>query len=182
MFAMLYYVLIGWALLEVGLLSWKRPERLNASWSWTWPAPARGAVLVGPSPLPYGPAAGPGAGRWRGAAAVQYLTVDPVHVGATADWSPKHAAAEAEAGMLPLDDVDEWLAARLSEYGSALVDIDARPRVTLLRGDAFRTLDEELARFVDGSQALHAYRALRIGDTGSYTMREAAQVEALLLV
>jgi hypothetical protein len=107
------------------------------------------------------------------------VTVDPAHVGATEDWSPAADSAAAERGMLPLDDVDEWLAARLREYDGALARIDVRPCVTLIRGDAFRTVDEEFERFVDGSQRLHAYREWRIGSTDGFSPREHMELEAL---
>lgn len=103
----------------------------------------------------------------------------PVEVaGATLDWSPIAEQAAADKARLPLDDVDEWLAERLRKYDGALARIDTAPRVTLIRGDRFRTVAEEVARFDAGSQRLHAYRMLRI-PTGEYRMIESARVEAL---
>jgi hypothetical protein len=187
-FGWIYLALLGWALTEIALLSWKRPERLDSSWGWTWPAPTRELHWIGPEPprLPEVAVAGPGWIRWNtgevtwlDAPTPAPVTVDPVHIGATADWSPRHAAAEAEAGMLPLDDVDEWLAGRLREYEHALSRIECRT-VSLVRGEPQRTLWQELDAFVAGSQQLHAYRDLRIGATGGYGPREHMQLEALL--
>jgi hypothetical protein len=201
------YALLAWMLAEVALRSWRRPERFDSSWGWTWPAPTRELHWIGPEPpaLPAVAVAGPGWVRW-GSGEVKWLVeagapepgmvppvsprgeafwdgmpvwVGPVHIGATEDWSPIAAGAAAERGMLPLDDVDEWLAARLREFDGALARIDTRPCVTLIRGDRFRTVDEELERFVDGSQQLHAYREWRIGQTGGYGPREHMQLEAL---
>lgn len=188
------YALLAWALLEVVLRSWARPERLDSTWIWTRPAPIRSPWFVGPCPPPrrrarwadlvmtppepgmvlqVSPAGDP---YWR----AEELVADPVHIGATEDWSPKHAAAEAEAGMLPLDDVGEWLAERLRSYEHALARIGAR-RVWLIKGHADQcTLDEALEDFQRGSMALHAYRSMILDSTGSYGPREHMQLEALL--
>lgn len=101
------------------------------------------------------------------------------HEGASLDWSPIAEHKAAAAARLPLDDVDEWLAARLSDFDHTLAMIDSRPLVSLVRGGVYRTVDDELAAFVDGSQQLHAYRIMRIGQTGEYRMIDAARVEAL---
>lgn len=181
------YVLLAWALLELGLRAWAAPCRIVGL-----PAgPMAGAlpVRIEPGEVTWQAAAGPpepgmvprvsatGEAFWS---AMELAVVDPVHVGATEEWSPKHAAAEAERGMLPLDDVDEWLAGRLSEYGHALIRIGTR-RVSLVRGETQCTMDEELERFQQGSMSMHAYRSMILDSTGGYTMREAAEVEALLL-
>ncbi len=99
--------------------------------------------------------------------------------GATLDWSPIAEQVAAEARRLPLDDVDEWLAERVREFEHALSRIECR-RVSLVRGEPQATLDEQIARFVEGSQQLHEYRMFRIGETGGYGPREHMQLEALL--
>lgn len=86
------------------------------------------------------------------------------HEGASLDWSPAAEVAEVEAARLPLDDVDEWLAERLRTFEHALLMIDCRT-VWLDRGLQQRTMLDELDAFVAGSQQLHAYREMRIGNT-----------------
>lgn len=181
MFATLYYALIAWALLEVGLLSWKRPERLDSSWSWTRPAPARYAHPIGP-------------GVFRGRVGMTAPDPDQVlvissggeafwsvlHEGATEEWSPAADAVAAEADMRILDDVDEWLAERLRDYEHELSRISCR-RVSLVKGETQCTLDEELARFQDGSMALHEYRSMILDSSREFTPREHMQLEALIL-
>lgn len=98
--------------------------------------------------------------------------------GATEDWSP--IAEVAEAGR----SLEDWLSERLQQFDEALRWIDQVPR----RADgvgAFvladgRSTAEELKAFVASSQRLHAYRELRIGQTGDYTTREHMELEALL--
>lgn len=179
-FGWIYIALIGWTLTELALLSWRRPERMTSGWSWSWPAPTRELHWIGPEPPspPTVAVAGPGWVRWT-SGEVKWLVVDPVHVGATEDWSPRHAAAEAEAGMLPLDDVDEWLAGRLKAYEHELSRISSR-KLWLIKSVDPITLDEELERFRQGSMALHEYRSMILDSTGGYTAREAMQLEAML--
>jgi hypothetical protein len=92
------------------------------------------------------------------------LSVDPVHLGATEEWSPMAEHEAATAARLPLDDVDEWLAERTRQYEHELSRIGCRT-VSLVKGEVCRTVDDELQAFVDGSQQLHAYREMRIGNT-----------------
>jgi hypothetical protein len=81
--------------------------------------------------------------------------------------------------MLPLDDVDEWLAARLAEYSAALLRIDGLPRVSLVRGERYATLDERVKAFGDRARQSHYFRMIEIG-TGDYGPREHMQLEAML--
>lgn len=180
------YTLLAWVLLELGLKTWAAPWRVVGLP--TGPMAGSLPVRLEPGEIVWQAAAGPpepgmvpcvsptGEAFWS---APELAVVDPVHVGATEGWSPKHAAAEAERGMLPLDDVDEWLATRLSAYGHALTRIGCRT-VSLVKGEVQRTVDDELTAFVAGSQRLHAYREMRIGATGGYGPREHMQLEALL--
>lgn len=175
------YALAAWLLIEIGLRSWARPERLDGSWAWTRPAPALHLCPIGPQP-------------YRGRARMtlpqrdQMLSATPdgeifwevnIGAGATDHWSPMADTAEEQARMLPLDDVDEWLATRLSEYGHVLTRISCR-RVSLVRGETQCTLDEELERFQQGSMALHAYRSMILDHSREFTMRESMELEALL--
>lgn len=167
--------LLAWVMIEIDLRMWGHPARVRALLP---SGPVAGPLrLERPTGVVYmnTPYVAPPAGPWL----ELELAPAPEHVGATEDWSPRHAAAEAELGMLPLDDVDEWLATRACEYEHALSRIGCRT-VSLVRGETQCTVDEELAAFVDGSQMLHAYRELRIGSTGEFTPRQAMQLEALL--
>lgn len=116
-------------------------------------------------------------GSWHDAS-TEPITIDPVHVGATEEWSPLAEHAAADEARLPLDDVDEWLAERLRRFEHELSRIESRT-VSLIKGEQCRTVDDELQAFVDGSQRLGAYRRLRIGDTGEYPMIGRARVPAL---
>lgn len=160
---------------DAAVRSWRFPGRVDdPSWMWPRPAPVRSPWPLGPSRPPLGRVAAELArARWVDLTEpTQQLPVvlPRPNEGATLDWSPLAEHAAVDAGRLPLDDVDEWLAVRLSAFDSALLAIDRAERVTLLRGDAFRTVDEEFALLVDGSQQLHAYREWRIGATGEYAM------------
>lgn len=196
------YTLLAWVLLELGLKAWRAPWRVVGL-----PAgPMAGSlpVRIEPGEIVWQAAAGPpepgmvpmisskGDPYWYAAELLRPV-VDPVHVGATEDWSPKHAAAEAQRGMLPLDDVDEWLAGRLRDYDHQLSRIESSPRLPSGERASFRvlvgeeppegtrTVTEELERFRQGSMALHEYRSMILESTGGYTMRDAALVEALVL-
>lgn len=173
------YALLGWALVEIVTRSWGRPERLDASWLWTRPAPVR-------ADRPYGPLRPP-AVRARGRELVMEFVGEPVMPtpraiaargesfwtgeGATEDWSPLAEHAAADARRLPLDDVDEWLAARLHAYDHALARIQATSE---------READEEMASFQAGSMALHEYRSMILDSSREFTMREHMQLEAML--
>jgi hypothetical protein len=172
--AMWCYVVIGWALLEVGLRSWARPERLDGSWAWTRPAPAQHICPIGPQEYHRAGMTVPDRD--------QVLAVAPsgeVFWGATEDWSPSADAVAAEAGMRVLDDVDEWLAARLRDFEHELSRIGCR-RVSLVKGETQRTLDDELAAFQRGSMALHAYRSMILDSTGGYGPREVLELKTRL--
>lgn len=184
------YTLLAWALLELGLRAWAAPWRVVAMPT----GPMAGAlpVRIEPGEIVWQAAAGPpepgmvpmigrnGDPYWYAEELLPPIVVDSVHVGATEDWSPKHAAAEAERRMLPLDDVDEWLAARLRDFEHELSRIGCRT-VSLVRGETQRTVDAELERFQQGSMSMHAYRSMILDSTGGYSTREHAQLEALLL-
>lgn len=154
-----------------------------------WPraAPARLAYAFGPAE---GPRAG-GAYRFAGAAASVQLDVSrgafeaagryPVDAendgrGATEEWSP--AAEQVTAGR----SLEDWWSERLQAYDAALKWIDTAPRLPDGTG-AFvvlgNTVTEELDLFVSRSQRLHAYRELRIGQTGEFTARQHMELEAL---
>jgi hypothetical protein len=85
------------------------------------------------------------------------------HVGANADWSP-HDWFD-DAGQSD----EAWWSERLQQYDAALKIIDSLPRLDSGQG-AFaalgQTTEEALHSFVSASQHLHAYRMLRIGQTG----------------
>ena len=85
------------------------------------------------------------------------------HAGATAAWSP-HDWFD-EAGQSD----EAWWSERLQQYDAALKIIDSLPRLDSGQG-AFaalgQTTEETLRSFVSASQHLHAYRMLRIGQTG----------------
>jgi hypothetical protein len=196
------YALLAWVLLELGLKAWRAPWRivglLPGGMVGTLP------VRIEPGEIVWQAAAGPpesgmvpmissnGAPYWYAAELLRPV-VDPVHVGATEEWSPIAEAAAATAGRLPLDDVDEWLAGRLRDYDHQLSRIESSPRLPdgqrasfrVLIGEeppeGARTVTEELERFRQGSMALHEYRSMILESTGGYTMREAALVEALVL-
>jgi len=93
------------------------------------------------------------------------------HEGATEGWSPLQEAEAVERTALPGDDTEGWWAERLRQFEHRLSVIDSAERtaegrrIEVVRGYG-RTVDDELQAFVDGSQRLHAYRLLRIGDTG----------------
>jgi hypothetical protein len=91
-----------------------------------------------------------------------------------AEWSPADEVAEVEAKRLPFDDVDEWLAGRLSDYGHALSQIESAARAgnggRLLGGAYGRTVAEEVEAFEQRSMRMHAYRMLHM------STREYAQV------
>lgn len=94
-----------------------------------------------------------------------------MHEGATEGWSPLQEAEAVERTALPGDDTEGWWAERLRQFEHRLSVIDSAERtaegrrIEVVRGYG-RTVDDELQAFVDGSQQLHAYRLLRIGDTG----------------
>lgn len=158
----------AWLLAQAALRSWGRPERLDASWSWTRPAPCRSDRPLGP----LRPRDASDDMRYRiSPRGDGYWHAEPDGAGATEDWSPAAEHAAAERGRLPLDDVDEWLAVRLSSYDHALSRIDA---------GAGAACGAELARFQRGSIALHAYRSMILDSTGGYGPREAMQLEELL--
>jgi hypothetical protein len=96
------------------------------------------------------------------------------HEGATEGWSPLQEAEAVERTALPGDDTEGWWAERLRQFEHRLSVIDSAERtadgrrIEVVRGYG-RTVDDELQAFVDGSQQLHAYRLLRIGDTGEMT-------------
>lgn len=136
--------------------SWGRPERLDASWCWTRPAPLREAMPIGPTRPPLLPSE---------------PTLPVEHEGATEEWSVAFEIAAADARRLPLDDVEEWLAERLSAFDGALARIDAT---------SGREAEIALRDFVRGSQQLHAYRMINV-QTGNYGPREHMQLEALLI-
>jgi hypothetical protein len=163
-------VSVAWLLTRAAIRSWGRPERFDASWMWTRPAPCLAPWPLGPLPAPARLADAP--------------TVAMEHVGATlTSPSLRSEIAIAERARLPLDDVDEWLAVRLSafdhrimEIGAATRGLDGSPR------PAGWTVDDELDAFQRGSMALHEYRSMILDGTGSYGPREHMQLEQLLAV
>jgi hypothetical protein len=139
-------------------------------------APARLAFAFGPlEPARTGDG-------YRGRPVV--VTIDPVHAGATEEWSP--AGEVAAAGQ----SIEDWWSERLQAYDDALraIDSDLRdsdggrwhPPLAADEARRLATTDDELERFIGGSQRLHAYRELRVGSTGEFTAREHMQLEALL--
>lgn len=143
--------------------SWERPERFDPMWTWTRPAPSH-------APAPLGPVADWGWG------------VPGQHVGATlTSPSPLAEVAAAERSMLPLDDVDEWLAGRLSAFDHALMAIGAATRgADGLARPVGWTVDDELDAFQRGSMGLQAYRDMILKSSREFTPREAMELEALL--
>jgi hypothetical protein len=151
---------------------------------WPRPAPARLAYA-------FGPAEGPRAGSaYRFAVAAAAVRLDTSHGaleavaendgrGATEEWSP--AAEQVTAGR----SLEDWWSERLQAYDAALKWIDTAPRLPDGTG-AFvvlgNTVAEELDLFVSRSQRLHAYRELRIGQTGEFTTRQHMELEALVSV
>jgi hypothetical protein len=175
--------LAGAALSMWGLavLSWRRPERFDASWAWTRPAPHLSALPLGPWQQH---------GRAAVSDEIRYLIspredgswhAEPAGAGATIDWSPMAEHAAADERRLPLDDVDEWLAGRLAQYRRSLIAIEVAPRGADGRPSEFGwTVDEEFDAFQRGSMGLHEYRDMILTATGGYGPREAMQLEALL--
>lgn len=171
----------GFTLLaDAAVRSWKSPERVaDPSTMWPRQAPVISDRLVGPR-LPSGSfrmpepglrlAYGPGGAYFEDTAvhAARSLVIDPVHVGATEYWSPLAEHEAVTVARLPLDDIEEWLSGRLSEYDHELMRIGCRT-VSLVRGMPSGSVDEQMAEFVAASQRLHAYRMLRIGDTGEFS-------------
>lgn len=170
------------ALANVARASWRRPERLDSTWTWKRAAPALAAAPLGPS-LPV----------LRDAIADRYWMEGleqsgarardawRATAGATEDWSPMAEAAAAERAMLPLDDVDEWLAGRLSAFDHALMEIGAATRGADGSPRPIGwTVEEELDAFQRGSMGLQAYRDMILKSSREFTPRESMELEQLL--
>jgi hypothetical protein len=151
----------AWFLVHAAVRSWRRPERFDSSWAWTRPAPARSAEPLGPARSPA-------------------VAPRPAE-GATEAWSPLTEHAAAERVMLPLDDVDEWLAGRLSAFDHRLMEIGAATRgADGSPRPVGWTVDEELDAFQRGSSGLQAYRDMILKSSREFTPREHMQLEAML--
>lgn len=166
---------------------WRFPGRVeDPSWFWHRPAPVRSDVPIGPR-LPDGSFRLP---EWFG----ERIPYDPdpfdaevlresyrlladdrvramINSGATEDWSPIAEVEAAEQKMQPLDDVDEWLAARLSTYDHAL---------SLIEATVGRDADDELHRFQTGTMRLQAYRDNVLTRTGEFTPEDMAELDRRL--
>jgi hypothetical protein len=97
--------------------------------------------------------------------------------GATEEWSPM--AEIVDAGRSG----EDWWSERLQAYDAALRWIDAAPRLedgTPSYAAAGLNTAQQLDVLIAGSQQLHAYRELRIGDTGSFSRRDHMELEQLL--
>jgi hypothetical protein len=148
-----------WLLFYAAVLSWRRPERLDSTWVWKRPA-----ACIAPSPL------GPAPARML-----------ERQESATADWSPVAEGIAAERSMLPLDDVEEWLAGRLSAFDRRLMEIGAATRgVDGSPRPVGWTVDEELDAFQRGSSGLQAYRDMILKTSREFTPRESMELEAML--
>jgi hypothetical protein len=162
------YVLLAWVLLELGLKAWRAPCRIVGL-----PAgPMAGTlpVRIEPGEVSWQAAAGPpepglvpcvsptGEAFWSTMELA--VVVDPVHVGATEEWSPVDEVTAVETDTFTEADI-------LSGFDRIIADLHAEP--------------DWLAAFRADSFASPIRRAWALESTGGYTMREAALVEALVL-
>lgn len=206
----LAYLGLALFLADTAWRSWRIPGRVDdPSTLHARPAPAVGRHRVGP-PAPSRRLDNDDVQSWLAETesfdsnelreSYRLLADDRVHdmingrgawAGATEGWSPLQEAAAVERTALPLDDADEWLAERLRAYEHELSRISAcrrgangeRARWDALVEDSngeYRTLDDELRAFQQGSMALHAYRSMILDSTGGYGPREHMELEALL--
>lgn len=169
--------------------SWHFAGRVaDSGWFVGAPAPMRSPWPIGPRMMtvrePWRdlvdwPSTGDGHMRnHRVAAALAPPPVAPVETaGATEEWSP--IAAVTSAGR---SGEDRW-SERLQAYDAALRWIDAAPRMedgTPCYAAVGLNTAGQLEMLIAGSQQLHAYRELRIGDTGNFTARDHMELEQLL--
>jgi hypothetical protein len=156
MIAMLVLISGGWLMGRAAVLSWRRPERLDSTWVWKRPGDV----------APTGPAPARMLERQESA---------------TADWSPIAEGMAAERVMLPLDDVEDWLAVRLSEFDHRMMEIGAATRgADGSPRPVGWTVDQELDAFQRGSSGIQAYRDMILQTSREFTPRESMQLEAIL--